>query len=302
MKNKQEETPNTRPVNPDAWPIRWDLLMRYQLIEIILLWEGRLTTNHLCDNFGIGRQQASKDINMYLNEIAPDNLVYDKYLKGYKPTENFQPVITSGSTDEYLQLLQRNQNISSVFESLNIDYPSTEFINVPGKPLDSILMRSLIRACRLNHRIEVDYVSMSNPRRDGRIIVPHTLVHNGLRWYVRAYCEKHRDFRDFVLTRFRGEIDDLGPSDIDAAKDTDWNTLVKIKLRPDPRLKPDQKRVIAEDFGMTRGLLSIETRGPLVQYMLNRLQISPEVTQGKPSAQQIILANLEDIQPWLFSS
>lgn len=294
-KNKAQE-------QQDAWPIRWDLLMRYQLIEIILLWEGRLTTNHLCDNFGIGRQQASKDINMYLNEVAPDNLVYDKYLKGYKPTESFKPVITSGSTDEYLQLLQRNQNISSVFESLNIDYPSTEFITVPGKPIDSTLMRDLIRACRLGNRIDVDYVSMSNPRRDGRIIVPHTLVHNGLRWYVRAYCEKHRDFRDFVLTRFRGEIDDLGKSDMDASKDTDWNTIVKIKLRPDPRLKPDQKRVIAEDFGMTRGLLSIETRGPLVQYVLNRLQISPEVTQGKPSAQQIILANLDEVQPWLFSN
>ncbi|MCX9562645.1 WYL domain-containing protein, partial [Vibrio cholerae] len=30
-----------------AWPIRWDLLFRYRMIEIIALWEGRLTTNHL---------------------------------------------------------------------------------------------------------------------------------------------------------------------------------------------------------------------------------------------------------------
>ena len=45
------------------WPIRWDLLLRYRLIEIIALWEGRLTTNHICHSFGIGRQQASKDIN-----------------------------------------------------------------------------------------------------------------------------------------------------------------------------------------------------------------------------------------------
>jgi len=42
---------------------RWDSLLRYRAIEIIALWEGRLTTNHLCDSFGIGRQQASKDIN-----------------------------------------------------------------------------------------------------------------------------------------------------------------------------------------------------------------------------------------------
>lgn len=60
------------------WPIRWDLLFRYRVIEIIALWEGRLTTNHLIQSFGIGRQQASKDINSYLSDIAPNNLIYDK--------------------------------------------------------------------------------------------------------------------------------------------------------------------------------------------------------------------------------
>ncbi|OQK62969.1 hypothetical protein XM79_c11864 [Vibrio vulnificus] len=52
------------------WPIRWDLLFRYRMIEVIALWEGRLTTNHLIKSFGIGRQQASKDINSYLSEVA----------------------------------------------------------------------------------------------------------------------------------------------------------------------------------------------------------------------------------------
>jgi hypothetical protein len=73
------------------WPLRWDLLTRYRLIEIVAQWEGRLTTNHLINSFGIGRQQASKDINTYLQEIAPDNLIYDKYLKGYRPSESFTP-------------------------------------------------------------------------------------------------------------------------------------------------------------------------------------------------------------------
>lgn len=74
--------------NAEDWPLRRDLLLRYRLIEIIALWEGRLTTNHLTRAFGIGRQQASKDINQYLGEYAPDNLVYDRSLKGYKPSRN----------------------------------------------------------------------------------------------------------------------------------------------------------------------------------------------------------------------
>ena len=52
--------------NAADWPLRWDLLLRYRLIEVIALWEGRLTTNHLQRAFGIGRQQASKDINTIL--------------------------------------------------------------------------------------------------------------------------------------------------------------------------------------------------------------------------------------------
>ena len=71
--------------NAADWPLRWDLLLRYRLIEVIALWEGRLTTNHLQRAFGIGRQQASKDINHYLAEYAPGNLEYDRSLKGYKP-------------------------------------------------------------------------------------------------------------------------------------------------------------------------------------------------------------------------
>ncbi len=31
-----------------ALPYSFEVLMRYRLIEIIALWEGRLTTNHLC--------------------------------------------------------------------------------------------------------------------------------------------------------------------------------------------------------------------------------------------------------------
>ena len=54
----------------DHWPLRYDLLQRYRLIEIIALWEGKLNATHLTGYFGIGRQQASKDINDYLKGIG----------------------------------------------------------------------------------------------------------------------------------------------------------------------------------------------------------------------------------------
>src|SRR5690625_5587511 len=71
-------------------------------------------------------------------------------------------------------------------------------------------MRGLVTAIRTQQRLEVDYVSLSNPNRQGRIIVPHTFVSTGLRWHLRAWCEKSQSYRDFVLSRFRGEPELLG--------------------------------------------------------------------------------------------
>ena len=85
--------------------IRWDLALRYRLIETIAWWEGRLTTGHLMQSFGISRQQASKDINSYITDYAPKNLEYDKHLKGYVPSPHFKPLFIDDSASAYLHLL-----------------------------------------------------------------------------------------------------------------------------------------------------------------------------------------------------
>jgi len=282
------------------WPLRWDLLLRYRLIEIIVFWEGRLTTNHLIDTFGIGRQQASKDINNYNNKVGVGNLVYDKFLKGYKPTPQFKPAVTSGTADEYLHLLNRNNDLSQTFDTLPLATGNTEILHVPVRNIDPSIIRAIVTAARQQKRLDVDYVSVNNPNREGRVIAPHTIVHTGLRWHVRAWCEKNQDYRDFVLSRFRGvpEIMDLSEHNID--DDTSWNTPVTIKLKPDTRLSREQKAVIARDYGMTNGVLKIATRGSLVQYALQQLHVDDKLLQGKPSAQQIIISNYSEIQTWLF--
>ncbi len=282
------------------WHIRWDLLLRYRLIEIIALWEGRLTTNHLCDTFGIGRQQASKDINTYLAEIAPGNLVYDKHLKGYKPVATFTPTVTSGISDEYLHLLHRNNELSHTFESLSLQVANTEVLAVPVRNIRPEIIRPIVIAARQHRRLEVDYVSIQHPNREGRVIVPHTLVFTGLRWHVRAWCEKNQDYRDFVLSRFRGVPDLMDTSEHLADGDKDWNTRVTLQIKPDTRLDKAQRQVVAEDYGMKRGLLSIKLRATLVQYALQQLGIDAKIVDGIPEAQQIIIANRDKISRWLF--
>lgn len=288
--------------SPDRgqWPFRWDLLLRYRYIETLALWEGRLTTRHLCETFGIGRQQASKDINTYAREVGPGNLVYDKYLKGYKPTPAFSPKVTQGLADEYLHLMARNNELMNVFESLSLDVANIDVLRVPVRDVSPETLRPIMQAARQQRRLEVDYVSIKNPDREGRIIVPHTLVFTGLRWHVRAWCEKNQDYRDFVLSRFRGEPDIMDDSPHGVDQDTDWNTKVTIDVRPHPKLTEQQQAVVAADYGMQEGSLLITTRAKLVPYALKLLHLDPAELLNDPIAQQIVVNNRDAIEPWLF--
>ena len=284
----------------NKWPFRWELLLRYRYIETIALWEGRLTTRHLCDTFGIGRQQASKDINNYIREVGPGNLAYDKYLKGYKPTPDFTPRVTQGLADEYLHLTARNNELMNMFESLALNVANVEVLSVPVRDVKPEVLRPIMQAARQQRRLEVDYVSINNPDREGRIIVPHTLVFTGLRWHVRAWCEKNLGYRDFVLSRFRDipEIMDVSPHGIE--EDTGWNTRVRIRIVAHPRLSTEQQQVVQVDYGMLNGALEIETRGRLVPYALKLLHIDPQEALDDPTAQQIVVQNRAELEPWLF--
>ncbi len=282
------------------WPFRWDLLLRYRYIETIALWEGRLTTRHLCDTFGIGRQQASKDINNYKREVGPGNLEYDKYLKGYKPAGNFRPQVTQGLADEYLHLVARNTELMSMFESLALNTGNIEVLTQPVRDVKPETLRPILQAARQQCRLDCDYVSLNHPDREGRIIVPHTLVYTGLRWHVRAWCEKNREYRDFVLSRFRGVPEIMDESPHGAGGDAGWNTRVNIRIEPHPGLSPEQREVIEVDFGMSGGALCIETRGRLVPYALKLLHIDPLEELAGPIAQQIVVANRDELAPWLF--
>lgn len=281
------------------WPERWDLLLRYRLIEIVALWEGRLTTNHLQRAFGIGRQQASKDINAYLAK-AEGNLVYDKHLKGYKPGPDFKPCFTRGVADEYLQLLAVQNDLAESISELNIRLPNTEVIAPPARLIRPVVLQRVVRACREKLRLEIVYGSMANPQPETRVIQPHTLVYNGYRWHVRAWCEKNRDFRDFVLTRIHGEPELLTEQTQFADADVAWNTAVEIELIADTRLTPAQQRLVAEDWAFEDEALRIPTRAALVAYHLQLFRLAPFVESTSALEQPLKVRNLESLKCWLF--
>ncbi|WP_120997031.1 helix-turn-helix transcriptional regulator [Stutzerimonas urumqiensis] len=281
--------------------VRWDLALRYRLIETIAWWEGRLTTGHLTQSFGISRQQASKDINTYLNEHAPNNLTYDRRLKGYKPGPDFQPLFIDGSASAYLHLLDQNRERAPHIEGLALAYAHTEVLRLPDRSIRPEVLRPILQACREGRRLEAEYVSLANPEVEIRVMAPHTLIFTGIRWHVRAYCEKNRGFRDFVLSRFRGEPDLMDQSDNTREQDDAWNTPVTVLIEPDARLSAAQRAIIEVDYGMIDGQLPVETRGALVQYVLQRFGIDPNTVQANAVAQQLQVGNLQALKGWLYS-
>lgn len=281
------------------WPMRWDLLSRYRLIEIVALWEGRLTTNHLCNSFGMGRQQASKDINTYNRDVGPGNLVYDAHLKGYKPASGFNPVVTTGTADEYLHVMSRSKDLSDTFHGLDLAFAHSEILGVAPRTIQPEVLRPVLQAIREKRRVEIEYSSLKSPKPEVRVIAPHTLVCTPTRWHVRAYCEKNKAFRDFVLSRFRNESDIMDESENTVEQDKDWNRMITISIKPDPRLTAEQQKVIAADYNMTRKVLKIPARAAMARYVLKAYGIDHAKLEVEPEAQQIVVSNQAEIKPYI---
>lgn len=283
--------------------LTWDQKLRFRLIEIVLQWEGRLTAKHLMAAFNIGRQQASRDINSYRKNCAPEGIKYDSRLKGYKPTTRFSPRFSEGKVDEYLMLLHQEKqqeymstDCGTSLPFLDLRYGHIEALNVPVRHIDPVIVRGLVQAARHQLRVDIDYISLSSEEESGRNIVPHTLVYDGIRWHVRAYCEKKGDYLDFVMSRFRGTPELLDVSPKGRELDREWNTLVKAIVVPNPKLTEKQQGIIASDYSMPDGQLIIEQRIPLLHYALERLQVSYDGEHGRqPLHFPLVLVNREEL-------
>ncbi|MEC9484020.1 MAG: WYL domain-containing protein [Halomonas sp.] len=287
---------------PELATIPWDTLARYRLIEILALWEGRVTASQIGEAFGIGREQAQKVLKAYREKVAPGNLDYDASRKGWVPLEAFTPRVTQGSLDEYLHLLGTYADLNSPFAGLGLGAADTESLPMPNREASPRVVRALVHAAREGLRLEARYASFNTPQGEERILVPHTLVFAAGRWHVRAFCEKHRDFRDFVLTRFRGVPEPMGCM-LDTAhakeSDSDWHTFADVRLIPDRRLSLEEREMLMVDYGMSEGELKLSCRGPLVLYALRQLGVNPHHAEAEPRAQQIEIANRSALDRWI---
>jgi len=271
--------------------------VRFSFIEDMLGWEGQINASHIATKFILTRQAASAILKQYRAKY-PNYLHYNQSSKAFIATAEFNHAFEHNT-----QLHNFSNYLSSISSSAN--NPLTQVavctyeVEAPLRNLNPIQIRPILRAIREKRSIDIGYISLSSPNYLDRIIQPHALIFDGLRWHVRAYCNKNGQFRDFTLSRFNGEAEFEGKATHTAEQDINWQTMVNVVIEADARFSAAQKRVIEKDFQMTDGKKTIPVRAALVNYLLRRLHIDNH--KNSPEEQQIVLTQAcrKRITPYL---
>ena len=277
--------------------IRWGTERRLEFIEFRLYWEGGVRRGDITEKFGVSTPQASADLGLY-QKLAAGNLVYDSSEKRYVSTEDFKPIFLDLKADSYLaHLHDASGDRVRLTDSWMGEVPSTALMPVPNRRVKSDVLRALIRAIREKRSIEILYQSMNKENLDKawRWVSPHSLVNDGARWHVRAFCHNRRDFRDFLLSRCDA-TKSFGEAESDIDNDVAWNELFEVQLHPNPSLNEVQRRGVMEDYEMENGNLSIFIKKALLFYFEKNLRLDVLDVKGNPAATPLKILNYEEFK------
>lgn len=280
-------------VEPPEQRLRWSVAQRLEFIEFRLVWEGRINRADVAERFGVTVQQASGDLALY-EQYAPDNLIYDRMAKRFIPSARFDPIFLRPLADrQLLQLAAIGGGMVDPSETWFDLLPPIGVVSIPPRSVATVTMRWILEAIRTNSLIEIDYQSMKKPDSVRRLIAPHALGHDGVRWHARAWCPKNREFRDFVLSRING-TGELRPSGISPELDIEWSTEIAMILAPNPALSEGARRSLSKEYGMNRGQLRIPTRTALAFYLIQHLDL--DLDDLPPERRQLVLVNRDEVE------
>lgn len=279
--------------------MKWELQQRLTILELTVLFKGQLTTKALTETFGVGRVQASKDFTFY-QEQHPENLKYDRKLKCYLPTAQFQPGFLPKNGDEMLKMFcQYIQPEAFLFFGDAHFSALIEVITPINRVMDWKVVSRLSQALHQKRSLRIAYQSMSREEPNERKIVPHSFVFNGYRWHVRAYCMSRHHYQDFLPTRILGTPELGETAEYGMEKDERWNEKIEVVLAPNPQYSSNRKRVIAHEYGMADGTLKVHLRKALVGYYLQYMRLDRENAEADPH-QQICVLNREELKPYIW--
>ncbi len=235
---------------------------RLAYIDFKLYFLGELRRTDVGERFGTAPAGATRDIAQY-REIAPGNLYLDS-TKVYRPTATFVPLFD-----------HRPERVFSAMslgfgEGIGAELAPMVRCELPqplGLPKMSVLA-PISRAINLGRPIRLGYVSVESGRSE-REIVPLALVNNAVRWHVRAFDRRHREFRDFVLTRMDSPTvieDGVIAREETSEADLQWSRKIELELVPHPGHK--RPEAVVMDYDMPDGVLRVTVRAAHAGYLL----------------------------------
>lgn len=285
--------------------MKWSTRQRLQYIEIMAFYCGVVSRNDVARAFGISDAAATKDLSLY-GKLAPDNLIYKQSLFGYVPGPTFEECVADLSPQAVLPMVAHNlTSMSGPYGELQIFGIPAESLPIPARLPNKFITAQVLRAVAQRKKLRIRYHSLSDRESEhARVIEPHALCHNGLRWHIRAYSEETFDFRDFVLSRI-AEAEMLDEeAESSPLYDEDWVEGVTLELVPHPGLPEKKQDNLLMDYSASGGVINIEVRRALLGYLLQQLSVDTTSDHSlNPHAYQLVVANRDEVEPfaeWAF--
>ncbi len=236
---------------------------RLAYIDFKLYFTGGMTRSEIVAHFELGMAAATRDIKLY-KDLAPHNIEYDNIEKKYFITTKFKPLFKHDAKRTLVKLANKISDGLDAIDTMTFPVESPRPLNVPNIDIVAKLSQAIIN----DKAINIAYTSISNGL-SKRVLVPHSIVDNGLRWHLRAYDRKTNSFRDFVLTRVSHVVILKSKVALYEVKleDHQWMRMVPLELVPHPK-NIEYPNAIEMDFGMVDGVLNINVRAVMASYLL----------------------------------
>jgi hypothetical protein len=220
-----------------------------------LVWRGRANRRDIVDRFGVSVPQAALDFKTYLALTGEAGPAYDPELKSYIAGQRFRPLFPEDSLEDW------NSNVKDLLEERFDALPSL------SRACDAEVVARVARAMSSGQSIRIRYTSMTSGDSKDQWITPTRFASDGSRTHVRAYSERHGEFRDYLPVRIDPDSSfRTRPAPSSMPIDHDWRTIARIELAPSARLSAEQAAAVRREYGFTSETLIVETRKALEFY------------------------------------
>jgi hypothetical protein len=240
--------------------LRRTVRSRLAYLDQCFRWRGQANRSALTRKFGISPAQAAVDFREYFARCRDPLPFYDTVRKTYVASDRHIGLEDPGELPPMLEVIA--DGAADRFDELPM----------PKRQCPAGIMRHLFQAMDRNLKIEIDYVSMSSGKTTSQWIAPARIGYDGERLHFRAWSYRHDEWRDYLPVRVSdASTFAIQPLPEALPLDLDWETKVRVALRPRGDLSAEQQRTARDEYGFADDeVLIVETRAALAFYLDRR--------------------------------